>query len=75
VWLLGWAKAMLGWTVEAVMRTEAHRVVRRWIVERSFAWLNHSRRLFKDDEITAASSEAFVQMTNIRLMTRRLAVL
>jgi len=57
------------------MRTEAHRVFRRWIVERSFAWLNHSRRLSKDDEITAASSEAFVQMANIRLMTRRLAVL
>jgi putative transposase len=44
----------------------------RWRVERTFAWLGRSRRLSKDYEGTAASSEAFVKLAMIRLMARRL---
>jgi putative transposase len=44
----------------------------RWRVERTFAWLGRSRRLSKDYEGTTASSEAFVKLAMIHLMTRRL---
>jgi putative transposase len=46
---------------------------KRWIVERTFAWLNRQRRLSKDYERLPATSEAFVYVVMIRLMTRRLA--
>jgi putative transposase len=45
---------------------------RRWIVERTFGWLNRSRRLSKDYERTIASSEAFIKVAMIHLMVRRL---
>jgi putative transposase len=45
---------------------------KRWIVERTFGWLNRSRRLSKDYERTVESSEAFVKVAMIHLMVRRL---
>jgi len=45
---------------------------KRWIVERTFGWLNRSRRLSKDYERTVQSSEAFVKVAMIHLMLRRL---
>jgi len=47
---------------------------KRWIVERTFGWLNRSRRLSKDYERTTASSEAFIKVAMIHLMVRRLRV-
>ena len=47
---------------------------KRWIVERTFGWLNRFRRLSKDYERTTASSEAFVKIAMIHLMIRRLRV-
>ena len=47
-------------------------VPKRWIVERTFGWLNRFRRLSKDYERTIASSEAFVKVAMIHLMARRL---
>src|SRR5438477_6656152 len=44
----------------------------RWVVERTFAWLNRSRRLSKDYERQPASSEAMIQVSMIHLMLRRL---
>ena len=46
---------------------------KRWIVERTFGWLNRSRRLSKDFERTVESSKAFVQVAMIHLMVKRLA--
>ena len=46
---------------------------RRWVVERTFAWLGRWRRLSKDYEATIASSEAMVKLAAIHMMARRLA--
>jgi len=46
---------------------------RRWVVERTFAWLGRCRRLSKDFEATVASATAWILVAHIRLLTRRLA--
>jgi putative transposase len=46
---------------------------RRWVVERTFSWLGQNRRMSKDYERLAATSEAFVYVATSRLMVRRLA--
>lgn len=45
---------------------------RRWVVERTFAWLGKCRRLVRDYETTLQSSTAFIRLTMIRLMINRL---
>jgi putative transposase len=50
-----------------------HVIPRRWVVERTFAWFSHNRRLSKDYERLCATSEAWIYLTMIRLMVRRLA--
>lgn len=45
---------------------------RRWVVERTFAWLNNHRRLSKDYERETKTSEALIQIAMMRLMLRRL---
>ena len=50
-----------------------HVVPRRWVVERTFAWFSHNRRLSKDYERLCATSEAWIYLVMIRLMLRRLA--
>jgi transposase len=44
----------------------------RWTVERTFAWLGRCRRLIKDHEKSALSSESFVKLAMIQLMAHRL---
>jgi transposase len=46
---------------------------RRWVVERSFAWMDKYRRLSKDYEYLTLSSEAMIMISVINLMIRRLA--
>ncbi len=46
---------------------------RRWVVERTFAWLSHNRRMSKDYERLCATSEAFIYVAMARLMVRWLA--
>ena len=45
---------------------------KRWIVERTFSWLNNSRRLSKDYEITTGSAEAMVMVSHIHTLLKRL---
>ena len=44
----------------------------RWLVERTFSWLNNSRRLSKDYEITVASAEAIVKISHFHSLLKRL---
>ena len=46
---------------------------RRWVVERTFAWLSRFRRLARDYEGLPSSSEALIQVATIRLFLTRLA--
>ena len=64
-------------SLQAVARPEGQRgfavLPRRWVVERTFAWLSQSRRLSKDYERLAETSEALTYVAMTRLMLRRLA--
>jgi transposase len=46
---------------------------KRWVVERTFAWMGRCRRLAKDFEKSIASAEAWIIVANLRLLTRHLA--
>src|SRR5215212_1007317 len=48
-------------------------LARRWVVERTIAWIDQNRRMSKDYERLAATSEAFIYVAMSRLMLRRLA--
>ena len=64
-------------TLEIVKRPDDAKgfvvVARRWVVERTFAWLGRCRRLAKDWEASIASSEAWTYVASIRMISRRLA--
>ena len=49
-------------------------LAKRWVVERTFAWLNSFRRLAKDVEISISSAEAFVMIAHSMVLIQRLAV-
>jgi putative transposase len=46
---------------------------RRWVVERTFSWIDQNRRMSKDYERLPETSEAFIYVAMSRLMVRRLA--
>jgi transposase len=63
------------WVVEIVKRNEMHKFVvlpKRWIVERTLAWISRNRRLARDFERYARTVAAFVRLAMIRIMLRRL---
>ena len=69
--------AMGTWTIEIVKRSDTAKgfvlLPRRWVVERTFAWLGRCRRLAKDWETSIASSTAWALIASIRMLTRRTA--
>ena len=72
-----WAKEKFGCVIEVVKKNKSkgkgfHVLPRRWIVERTFAWLNRYRRLSKDYERKPTSSSSHVYVASIRLMLRRI---
>lgn len=74
--LVDWVRQQAGWELEIVKRSDDLRgfvvLPKRWIVERTFAWLGKCRRLSKDSEYLVASSEAMIRLAMIGLMTRPL---
>lgn len=75
--LVDWTFRVCHWTLEIVRRrpqAEGFEVLpRRWVVERTFAWLGRYRRLSKDYEQLPQSSEGMILLAMINLMSRRLA--
>ncbi len=73
--LVEWAKNMFNWNLTIVKRTDAMRgkfvvLPRRWVVERSFAWLGNSRRLSKDYERLTDTAEVFIKITEVHRLLR-----
>jgi putative transposase len=78
--LVEWVKALRPHRpirLEIAKRTDALKgfvvIPKRWIVERTFGWLNRYRRLSKDYELLPETSQAVIQVAMIHLMIRRLA--
>lgn len=71
-----WVKARFRYRLEVVLRSDDVKgfvvLPKRWIVERTFAWLNNYRRLSKDYERFTSTSETLIQIAMMRLMLRRL---
>ena len=65
------------WTIEIVKRADRatgfELLPRRWVVERTLAWLNRNRRLAKDFEASIASALAWIMIASVKLLSRRLA--
>ncbi len=74
--LIDWARQLGRWVLEIVKRSDDVSgfviLPKRWIVERTFAWLNRYRRLSKDYETLTDSSENVIYLAMIHLMLRRL---
>jgi putative transposase len=71
------ALADLGpWTIEIVQRPLGVKgfqlLPRRWVIERTFAWLGRNRRLAKDFEASLASAQAWLMMASVKLLARRI---
>ncbi len=67
-------KEILTATVEVAKRNELHKfavIPKRWVVERSFAWLEKCRRLWKNCEGKLSTSLAMVQLAFVRLVVKR----
>ena len=75
--LVDWVMSMSGWVLEIVKRPRASHqfevLPRRWVVERTLAWLGRCRRLSKDYEALTGTTEAWLHIAAIHLMLRRLA--
>ena len=64
------------WRLQIVKRSDADGFAvlpKRWIVERTFAWISRNRRLARDFERYAITVAAFVRLAMIRIILRRLA--
>ena len=74
--LIEWTRTLGGWTLQIVKRNDDLKgfvvLPKRWIVERTFAWLGRYRRLSKDYETLTDSSETMVRIAMINLMVHRL---
>jgi transposase len=74
------ARTLVGhgaWTLQIIKRSDIAKgfvlLPRRWVVERTFAWLNRNRRLAKDFEATTETATAWLYIANVKLLSRRLA--
>jgi putative transposase len=74
IWAEEWAKEGKKIDWQKLMPPRGFKVLpRRWVVERTFSWLDQNRRMSKDYERPCATAEAFIYVAMTRLMVRRLA--
>ena len=75
--LVPWVQARWGWMVKIVRRPRGQQqfqvLPRRWVVERTLAWVSKCRRLSKDYEAMPTTTESWIYIAMIHLMLRRLA--
>jgi putative transposase len=75
--MVQWVAQVCGWLFEVIKRSDKAQgfviLPRRWVVERTFAWLGNFRRLSKDYEVLTKTSEAMIYAAMVCLMLRRLA--
>jgi putative transposase len=75
--MIDWVFNLAGWLFEVVKRSDDAQgfviLPRRWVVERTFAWLGNYRRLSKDYEVLPKNSEAMIYAAMVHIMLRRLA--
>lgn len=74
--LANWVSRLLNWTWEVVKRNDDIKgfvvIPKRWVVERTFAWLSFNRRLSKDYEKHTQNSESMIYLAMIQIMLKRL---
>ena len=74
--LCAWVWQTCGWYLGIVKRSQGAQgwelLPHRWVVERTFAWLDRCRRLSKDYEFHPTTSETWVRVSMTHLMVRRL---
>jgi putative transposase len=73
-----WAQAIGGWMMRIVKRSDGQSkgftvLPKRWVVERTFAWLGRYRRMSKDYEFLTDSSETMIYLAMTNLMIHRLS--
>ena len=73
--LIEWVKQTCAWVLQTILRPVGVKgfvlLPRRWVVERTFAWLGNYRRLSKDYEYRTDVSETMITVAMIHLMARR----
>jgi putative transposase len=73
-WAEQWRKEGVEVDWEKLLPPRGFQVLpRRWVVERTFSWIDHNRRMSKDYERLTETSEAFIYVAMSRLMVKRLA--
>jgi putative transposase len=74
--LLQWVQERCGWLLQTVLRPVGVKgfvlLPRRWVVERTFAWLGRYRRLSKDDERLSETGETMIYIARMHRMSRLL---
>jgi putative transposase len=72
-----WGICFCRWIVQVGLRPEQTKgfvlLKKRWVVERTFGWLMHCRRLVRDYELLPETSETLIYLAMIRMMVKRLA--
>ena len=73
---LHWVMDVCRWILQVVLRPEQTQgfvlLKKRWVVERTFGWLMHCRRLVRDYEVLPETSQTFIYLAMIRIMVRQL---
>jgi putative transposase len=75
--LIEWVQQECGWTLQIVEKSAEQQgfsvLPRRWVVERTFAWLGRYRRLAKDYDLLPETGAAWIQVAMTHIMLKRLA--